>query len=373
MVAHRCFPEIGGVESHVEEVAGRLAARGYELEVLTTDRSGSLPRTERVPAGDRSYVVRRYRAFPRERDWYVSPGLFWALLTGRHRLVHVQGVHTLVPPLAMLAAWLRRVPYLLTFHSGGHSSAFRERSRGMQWRLLAPLLRRASALVGVSLYERRRFNAAIGDDPEDGRIQLVRNGGSLPALSIAPEPDLDLVVSIGRLERYKGHHRAIEALPVLARTRPGIRLEILGSGAYESELLALAERLGVSDRVSIRFIPPPDRAEMARSLAKAGVVVLLSDYEAHPVSVMEALVVGRPVVVALTSGLTELTELDWARGVDLGPSGEGDPEQIAAALAEQLESPLLPDVAELPTWEGCVSALEDVYARLADPGRRLPA
>lgn len=356
MVTARCLPEIGGIESHVSEVATRLVHHGWEVEVLCTDRSGRLPTCERIDG----YVVRRFRAFPASRDWYLSPGLVWNLIRHRRELVHVQGVHTLVPPLAMLAAWLRRSPYLLTFHSGGTSSDFRARARGLQFSLIAPLLRRASALVGVSQFEADRFAQVIGRPDE---VRLIRNGGSLPALIAAPVPDPDLVVSIGRLERYKGHHRAIEALPHLLATRPGARLEILGSGPYEAELLALADRLGVGEHVSIRFVPPVDRAAMAASLARAGVAVLLSDYEAHPVAVMEALTVGRPVVVARTSGLTELVDLGWARGVH----AEADPAHVAEVIASQLDDPVAPDPRLLPTWEGCVSALEEVYDDVRGP------
>ncbi|MDN4174799.1 glycosyltransferase family 4 protein [Nocardioides sp. SOB77] len=362
MVAARCRPEIGGIEAHVGEVAGRLAGRGIEVEVLTTDRSGRLPRVERV-GGAGGYVVRRFRAWPRERDWYLSPGLAWAVLRGRHDLVHVQGVHTLVPPLAMLAALARRAPYVLTFHTGGSSSALRERSRGLQFRLLAPLLRRAATLVGVSVFEARRFDDVLG---EPGRVRLVRNGGTLPPVASAPVPDPDLVLSVGRLERYKGHHRAVAALPHLLERRPGARLEILGSGPYEPELRALAAELGVADRVTIRFVPPTDRAAMAATLAGAGVVVLLSDYEAHPVAVMEALAAGRPVVVSRTSGLTELAEAGWARAVE----PDADAATTAAAIAAQLADPVQPPASALPTWEDCVDGLVDVYdTALAREGR----
>ncbi|MCR6031015.1 glycosyltransferase [Nocardioides sp. zg-579] len=369
MVATRCRPEIGGIEAHVGEVAGRLASRGVEVEVLTTDRGGRLPRVERVGAAgsDGGYVVRRFRAWPRHRDWYLSPGLAWAVLRGRHDLVHVQGVHTLVPPLAMLAARARRAPYVLTFHTGGSSSALRERSRGLQFRLLAPLLRRAAALVGVSLFETRRFDEVLA---EPGRVRLVRNGGSLPPLRIAPVPDPDLVLSIGRLERYKGHHRAVAALPHLLEQRPGARLEILGAGPYEAELRSLADELGVADRVAIRFVPPEDREAMAAALAGAGLVVLLSDYEAHPVAVMEALAAGRPVVVSRTSGLTELAEVGWAVGVE----PDADAATTAAAMAAQLANPVLPPPSSLPTWEDCVDELVDVYdAVLAGEGRPVVA
>jgi hypothetical protein len=95
----------------------------------------------------------------------------------------VQGIHTLVPPLAMLAAVLRRTPFLLTFHTGGNSSAFREKARRTQFRLLSPLLRRVHTLVGVSIYEARRFEEIMG--LPEGAITVIRNGGSLPPVRAA--------------------------------------------------------------------------------------------------------------------------------------------------------------------------------------------
>ncbi len=351
MITTRAQPEIGGIESHVAEVAGRIAARGYDLEVLTTDRSGRLPRRERVDG----YTVRRFRAFPAGRDWYLSPGLFWAALRTRYDVVHVQGIHTLVPPLAMIAAILRRTPFLLTFHTGGNSSAFRERARRTQFRILSPLLRRAHTLVGVSIYEARRFEEIMG--LPEGAITVIRNGGSLPVVREPVEPEPALVTSVGRLERYKGHHKAIEALPYLLKTHPEARVEILGSGPYEDELWALAEQLGVREKVTIRLIPPVDRALMGETIARVGVMTLLSDYEAHPVAVMEALTLGRPAVISRTSGLTELADLGWAVGVDQHAGAE----ETARAIARQLDDPLLPAPADLPTWETCVAGVVDTY------------
>ena len=352
MIATRCQPEIGGVESHVAEVAGRLVGHGYDLEILTTDRSGDLPRVERT---DEGYVIRRFRAYPASRDWYFSPGLFRAALRARYDVVHVQGVHTLVPPMAMIAALLRRRPYVLTFHTGGNSSSFRENARSTQWRILAPLLRRADRLIGVSVFEGRRFDEVLGWAP--GTIRVIRNGGSLPAVGESVVRVPGRIVSVGRVERYKGHHRAIEALPHLLRTHPEAHLQVLGSGPYEPDLLALADALGVRDRVSVELVPPVDRALMGERMAAASVLTLLSDYEAHPVAVMEALTASTPAVVSRTSGLTELADLGWVVGVDQGAT----PEETAAAIARQLDDPLLPDPAVLPTWETCVAGVADTY------------
>jgi glycosyltransferase involved in cell wall biosynthesis len=359
MIAARCQPEIGGIESHVAEVASRLVSRGYEIEILTTDRSGDLPRRETLPEG---YTVRRFRAFPASRDYYFSPGLFWAAFRGTYDLVHVQGVHTLVPPLAMLAALLRRRPYLLTFHTGGNSGALRERSRGLQWRILSPLLRRANRLVGVSVFEGHRFDDVLGW-PRD-TIQVIRNGGSLPEVGPDAVRVPGRILSVGRVERYKGHHRAVEALPELVKTHPEAHLQILGQGPYEADLTALAASLGVADRVSIEFVPPKDRALMGTKMASASVMTLLSDYEAHPVAVMEALTAGTPAVVSRTSGLSELADMGWVEGVP----ADATPAQTAAAIAKQFDAPVLPDPAILPTWETCVEALADAYDEIMSAG-----
>jgi len=358
MVSSRAQPEIGGVEAHVAEVAGRLVALGYEIELLTTDRTGDLPKVEQHPEG---YLVRRFRSYPRRRDYYFSPGLFWALLRAKVDLVHVQGVHTAVPPAAMLASWLRRRPYLLTFHTGGHSSALRERTRGTQWRILAPLLRRANRLIGVSVYEGHRFDDVLGWP--HGTITVIRNGGALPAVhGVTKVPGR--IITVGRVERYKGHHRAIEALPHLLPTHPDAHVQVLGAGPYEADLLALAESLGVRDRVSIEFVPPVDRALMAAKVASASVSTLLSDYEAHPVVVMEALTAGTPTVVSRTSGLTELADLGWVVGVD----ADATPEETARAIARQLDDPVLPDPSVLPTWETCVAGVADTYDSIMKAG-----
>ena len=100
------------------------------------------------------------------------------------------------------------------------------------------------------------------------------------------------------------------------------------------------------------------------TLANADVVALLSDYEAHPIAVMEALGLGRPVLVADTSGLRELAEDGLVRVVPL----DSTPQQVAEALLGQLREPLLPEIT-LPTWEDCADELLAVYRAVLGEAR----
>lgn len=366
MVVQRFFPEMGGLETHVAEVASRLAAQGeFELTVLATDRSGRLARHEVIDG----YDVLRRRSWPRERDYYLAPGIASVIARGprsgqKWDLVHVQGVNTLVPPVAMTAARASRTPYVLTFHSGGHSSAVRRSARGAQWRLLTPLLRRAEHLIAVSRFERTHFSEATGI-PLD-RFSVVPNGGALPPVPQEVLPQLGRIVSSGRLEQYKGHHRAIEALPLIRERIPSADLLILGSGDYEGELRSLAKRLDVEDAVQIRHLPPADRAAMARELGTASVMAALSSYEAHPVGIMEAVTLGLPVVGLDVAGTGDLVEDRLVTGL---PEDATAP-QIAAALTEALEAtarraaPHQPQALDLPTWETTAEGVAEVYRQV---------
>jgi len=357
-VVQRFFPEIGGTETVVGEVASRLADRGeFDVTVLATDRSGRLPKREPM----HGYQVIRRRSWPREKDYYFSPGVVGAIARGHWDLVHVQGVHTLVPPVAMLAARASRTPYVLTFHSGGHSSAVRSGVRSTQWKVLTPLLAGADQLIAVSRFERSHFSKATGIDAS--RFVVIGNGGALPQTPAAVVPQVGRIVSSGRLEHYKGHHRAIEALPLVREQIPGADLLILGSGDYEPQLRALARDLHVEDAVQIRHLPPTDRAAMAHELGTASVMAALSTYEAHPVGIMEAVTLGLPVVGLDVAGTGDLVEDHLVTGIPVDATTEA----IAAALTAALRAtarkgtPHQPLDIPLPTWETTTDGVEAVY------------
>ncbi len=363
MVCPRYLPDIGGIETHVYEVARRISRRdSFDITVLTTDRTRRLPRREVLEG----ITVLRVPAWPRRRDYYFAPGITAVVAQhDRWDLVHCQGIHTPVPVLTMLAARRAGIPYVVTFHTGGHSLRHRNAMRSTQWRLLGLLLRNAVSLVGVS-----RFEAELLSEQARLRgkaITVIRNGGTLPSAPAGVTAVSGRIVSSGRLERYKGHHRVIEALPHVMRTVPDAHLHVLGSGPYEANLRELARLLGVVNRVTITHLPPADRVGMAKALAESSVVAALSDYEAHPVAIMEALSVGRPVVGYDIAGIGELVSEGWVQGVSRGASAIS----IARSLVDAMSATSLSDSAELPTWDSCADELAQVY--LASVGRPPPS
>ena len=352
MVTPRYAPLMGGVENHVANVARRLTGGGESVTVLTTDPIGSLAKREQIDGVD----VQRVRSWPSNSDYHFAPGLAKVIADGPWEIVHVQSYHTFVAPLAMAAALRASIPYVVTFHGGGHSSRVRNLIRRPQRALLRPLLARADRLIAVARFERDLYGRELRLPRE--RFIVIPNGSDLEGAPPHGAPENGaLIVSVGRLERYKGHQRILAAFPHIVRRRPDARLWIAGEGPYEGALRDMAHRFGVSEAVEIRSIPPAERDRMAIELASAALVVLLSDFETHPLAALEAAALGKRLLVADTSGLRELAEDGLARAIPLG-SAPGD---IAAAALEELDRPAARPAAELTTWDECANALLDLY------------
>lgn len=353
-VTARAAPDVGGVETHVTEVSTRLLERGVDVHILATDTAGDLP-----PRGLIDGVpVERVRAYPRSADWRIAPGVAPRVADGGWDVVHVQCWHTFVPPIAMAAAARSRTPYVLTFHAGGHSSGLRTRVRGLQLRAQRPLLMRAAALVAIAEFEIEHYGRLAGL-PADHFV-VIPNGADVPELPAdIPRPATGpLLVSVGRLERYKGHERLIAALPAVRREFPDARVWIAGNGPDGERLAALASSLGVADAVEIGGA---DREVLLARLAGADLGVLLSDFETQPIAVLEAASLGVPMLVADNSGMTEMA----AKGLATAVPADAGAAAHARAIVAQLRDPRRPPAVTLPSWDDCADGLLRLYERVA--------
>ncbi|MBD3728538.1 MAG: glycosyltransferase [Sphingomonadales bacterium] len=156
--------------------------------------------------------------------------------------------------------------------------------------------------------------------------------------------DAPLIVALGRLAPQKNFARAIRTLALVRKDYPEsvaahARLVILGEGPQRGELEVLANELGLADAVDMPgFVTDP-----VDMLARADLLLMSSEYEGLPASVIEALACGCPVVTTdcflpareLLEGLpgcrvTGLTEAALAQGV---VDSLGDPREPAILRA----------------------------------------
>lgn len=343
----------GGPIVAVHGLCKALVARGHDVQVMTTNVDGPHRldvSTDRAVNLDGVQV----RYFPS-----AIPRLYWSSQmqralrqeAGSFDLIHIHAVYLWPGVAAARAARRAKVPYVIS-------------PRGM---LVPELIQRKSGVVKklwLSVVERRGFKHASGihftSQPEwDDALRVglplpspfvVSNGVDLPARPHVPRDDRTLVF-VGRITWKKGLDRVIEALPRL----PAVRLVIVGNDEEDlkSSLLALAERIGVADRVEFRgplYGPAKDEA-----LARAALFVLLSTNENFGNAVLEALAMETPAVlsegvglasavVAAGAGVIGLDDVlalleDEQRRTEMGRRGRALVESQFAwsAVAEQME------------------------------------
>ena len=193
-----------------------------------------------------------------------------------------------------------------------------------------------------------------------------------PIAAVARRDDLrepGLVVVLGRLAPGKRVDQAIRAF--LAADVPDTRLEIWGGGPEQERLTALIAELGAADRVVLAgYTDDPGRV-----LDRASVVLTATAFEGQPLSIVEALLHGAPVVsYDVRYGIRDVL---GAGGGVLAPSGDVD--ALAAALRGVLADPALlarlsaeaPEVAAAWSPEKSLSALTAVIdAAVRRPPRR---
>ena len=167
------------------------------------------------------------------------------------------------------------------------------------------------------------------------RLRVVDNAPGDPAAvdrdtarsDLGLPPTGPVVLWLARLAPPK---RPDLALRAVAAT-PGVRLLVAGDGALRAEVEMLVRELDLGDRVDVLG----DRRDVARLLAAADLVVLASDSEGLPITVLEAMAAGVPVVASRVGGLAALDP----HAVRL--VAPGDPDALAAAVAELLGDPAL--------------------------------
>ncbi len=178
-----------------------------------------------------------------------------------------------------------------------------------------------------------RWEEGLGIDP--GKIQIIYNGVAPPGDPVAP-PGTRTVVSVGRIDPLKDIHTMLRVAAETLRHVPDTTFLHYGpvtdgEDDYGRSCLALHERLGLGDR--FRFM---GRTSDPEGVVRAADVVLMSSIsEALPLSILEAMGQGRPVVSTGVGGVPDVVK---GCGVITPP---GDAHALAMGVVTLLRRPEL--------------------------------
>jgi glycosyltransferase involved in cell wall biosynthesis len=241
-------------------------------------------------------------------------------------------IHAHLPSSGIIARLATRLPVVYTEHNLVAS-----------YRLPTRVLNRLTygrnrAVIAVSQAVAEGIKNYPGPTPRvipNGVSLVVSDDEAAAARSeLGLEPDDALIVHVGNIRPYKGHSVLIEAATRLASKRPKVHVVSIGGEKHPGDLdrVRAEARASGADQV-IRFL---GRRHDARAfIAAADIVVSPADVEGLPVSILEALALGRPVVATAVGGVPSVI-VDGVTGRLVPP---GNPYALAAALVETLDSP----------------------------------
>jgi glycosyltransferase involved in cell wall biosynthesis len=190
-------------------------------------------------------------------------------------------------------------------------------------------LRRFDAAVAVSSGVADELRAAAV--PAD-RVHVIDNGIDISELTHAQRPaqiPLQVLGMVSRLDWAKGFEPLFAALTQVRAKHPQVRVEVVGDGPDRDALEARARELGLHDVIHFAG----RRTDMPAAYASFDALVLPSLNEGLPMTILEAMACGRPVIASAIGGIPSVIQSD-SNGLLVPP---GDSDALAGAICRLAE------------------------------------
>lgn len=304
---------IGGAQIHVRDLAVAMRDHGHEPTVLT---SGSGPFIDDLRAQHIPVRVLTHLAAPIHplRDLRALREVRAALTELRPDLITAHSSKAGI--LGRLAARALRVPVVFTVHGWAFTPGIPPLQAALYRRVERVVGPLASGFITVSEFDRRlALEARIA--PAD-RVTTVHNGMPDVGVALRAEPGRTPVrlIMVARFGAQKDHATLLRAMARL--TGHSWELDLIGEGPAMAGTQSLAASLGIGDRV--RFLG--QRMDVDQRLAQAQISLLITNWEGFPLSILEAMRAGLPVVASAVGGVDESVQ-DGQTGY-LVPRGDVD-------------------------------------------------
>ena len=287
---------IGGAQIHVRDLAAAVQAQGHSPVVIT---SGHGPFVDGLREREIPTVILRHLSAPIAplRDLRALQEIRAALRDLRPDLVAAHSSKAGI--LGRLAGRSMHIPVVFT----AHGWAFTPGIPALQAAVYRQIERFAgpltSKIITVSEFDRQlALDARIAVEE---RVVTVHNGmpDVPPRLRADPGRTPVRLVMVARFEPQKDHSTLLRALAGLREQ--SWELDLIGDGPLMDQMGSLAASLGIGDRV--HFLG--QRMDVDQILARSQVSLLVSNWEGFPLTILEAMRAGLPVVASSVGGISE--------------------------------------------------------------------
>jgi glycosyltransferase involved in cell wall biosynthesis len=356
-------PRAGGVEVHLFEIFGRLAARGYPVTLICCGYPGAV-RRETVRGIDVHHVGNRYSFYVR------GPALY------RRMARALQGPGLLIEDLSKLPFYgplYSPLPILAIVHHLFGSTVFQQVGAvvgALAYLSELGIPRAYHDVPMIAVSPSTRDDLIVRGIPA-ANITVVTNGLDHTRYRLDDSRPGPVILSLGRVEPYKRVDVIVEAMPRILRAVPAARLVVVGRGSAVPTLHRRVRDLGIEHAVEFRgFVDEAEKVALYRS---ARVFVNPSAKEGWGLTVMEANACGVPVVASDAPGLRDSVLHDKSGLLVLHADGDAYVAAILRVLQDdacwaRLRAGALAWAAEF-SWDAITDQTEAVITRVLESAR----
>ncbi len=296
--------KVGGAQRHLVEILRRLDRQRFAPQVWTLRGEGELIQE----AEQLAIPVRSFGLGPRLQDLRTVALLRRAAQTLRRE--HVQIVHTYLSfanIVGTLAAALARVPVLLVSKRSldSYPKKFEAWSHWAINRFADKVVANADAVKDFVVKTEGCPADKIVVIPNGVNDEFATNGSrGQERAAFGFKPDEQVVGTLGRLAWKKGQEYFLEAAAIVLRTEPRVTFALVGDGPLRSQLEEKTRELGIASQV--KFLG--QRLNSQAMISLFDIFVLPSVIEGMPNALLEAMALGKPVVVTEAGGNAEVVQ-----------------------------------------------------------------
>ena len=361
-----CYPTVGGSGILATRLGVEFAKRGHEVHFITYERPFAIQGKDYDNVYMHHVSVVEYPLF-KYPPYTIALGSTMAKVIEQEEL-DLLHVHYAIPhsTAALLAREATGVPYVVTLHGSdvtilGSDPAYH--------RINTLSVERADAITAVSEFMAREAyeRLGIGND-----IQFIPNFVDAdeyqpaPCLVLQKERERDIVIThVSNFRPVKRVSDLVYAMKIVAKEIPNSRLVLVGDGPDRHGIERLVNQLDLKENVLMTGY----RSDVSRILKCSDLFVLCSSTESAPLTVLEALSTGIPVIATRIGGVPEIVE-DDVNGFLVEPK---HPEAIAERilqlnndkpLREKLGEGARNTVLERYTIDKVIKQYEETYERI---------